>query len=184
MSSHLRPITKENPYKLCFVCLGNICRSPTAEGIFIHKVKERGLSSYFYIDSAGTAAYHTGEPANSKSQAVANERGVHLPSIARRFEQFDLEEFDLILAMDSENYSNVKALDSRSLFATKIRLMREFDPKAIGTGFLDNTRHNLDVPDPYYGGLRGFHDVFEMLDRSCEVLLDELADQIELDSNS
>jgi len=172
MSSHLRPITKENPYKLCFVCLGNICRSPTAEGIFIHKVRERGLSSYFYIDSAGTAAYHTGEPANSKSQAVANERGVHLPSIARRFERFDLEEFDLILAMDSENYSNVKALDSRSLFASKIRLMREFDPEVSGA-------QNHDVPDPYYGGLKGFHDVYDLLERTCESLLDELSEWIE-----
>lgn len=172
MSSHLRPITKENPYKLCFVCLGNICRSPTAEGIFIHKVRERGLSSYFYIDSAGTAAYHTGEPANSKSQAVANERGVHLPSIARRFERFDLEEFDLILAMDSENYSNLKALDSRSLFASKIRLMREFDPQVSDT-------QNHDVPDPYYGGLKGFHDVYDLLERSCEALLDELSGWID-----
>jgi protein-tyrosine phosphatase len=172
MSSHLRPITKENPYKLCFVCLGNICRSPTAEGIFIHKVRERGLSSYFYIDSAGTAAYHTGEPANSKSQAVANERGVHLPSIARPFERFDLEEFDLILAMDSENYSNLKALDSRSLFASKIRLMREFDPEANGA-------QNRDVPDPYYGGLKGFHDVFDLLERSCEALLEELSGWID-----
>jgi protein-tyrosine phosphatase len=179
MSSHLRPITKENPYKLCFVCLGNICRSPTAEGIFIHKVRERGLSSYFYIDSAGTAAYHTGEPANSKSQAVANERGVHLPSIARRFERFDLEEFDLILAMDSENYSNLKALDSSSLFTSKIRLMREFDPEVSSAEFLDNTLQNLDVPDPYYGGLKGFHDVYDLLERSCEALLEELSGWIE-----
>lgn len=189
MSDFLRPITKEDPYKLCFVCLGNICRSPTAEGIFIHKVRERGLSSYFYIDSAGTAAYHTGEGANSKSQMVANERGVHLPSIARRFESFDLEEFDLILAMDSENLAGIRALDRQSLFTHKTRLMREFDPLAAGGGKVQplasvsnpGFASHLDVPDPYYGGLKGFHDVFEILDRSCEVLLNQLADSIRIE---
>ena len=86
-----RPVTKENPYKICFVCLGNICRSPTAEGIFQHLVNQRGLQSCFYIDSAGTSAFHIGEPANSKSQWVANQQGLKLHSKARRFEPADLE---------------------------------------------------------------------------------------------
>lgn len=163
-NSYLRPISKEDPYKLVFVCLGNICRSPTAEGLFIHKVNQKGLDNYFYIDSAGTAAYHVGESANSKSQATANKHGVHLPSKARKFEYADLEEFDLILAMDSENLSNIRELDRKNKFTEKIKMMREFDPEP-GNG---------EVPDPYYGGQEGFENVFRVLDRSTEALLEEL----------
>jgi len=162
-------ITKDNPYKICFVCLGNICRSPTAEGIFQHLVNERGLDSYFYIDSAGTSAFHIGEPANSKSQKVANEHGVQLRSRARRFEADDLEEFDLILAMDHENFDNIKQLDSANNYSEKIKLMREFDPKPGDKA----------VPDPYYGGMDGFQNVFDVLKRSSETLLDQLEQQVE-----
>lgn len=169
MSSYLRPITKDNPYKLCFVCLGNICRSPTAEGIFIHKVKEAGLELFFYIDSAGTAAYHVGEGANSKSQSTANGHGVYLPSRARRFEYADFEEFDLVLAMDSSNYTDLQQLDRKGRFTEKLKLMRSFDPSPG-----DN-----EVPDPYYGGMQGFENVFRILDRSCGQLLDALKAQIE-----
>lgn len=164
MSSYLRTITKENPYNLCFVCLGNICRSPTAEGIFIQKVKEAGLELFFYIDSAGTAAYHIGEVANSKSQATANGHGVYLPSKARRFEYADLEEFDLTLAMDSSNYTSLQQLDRKGRFTEKLKMMREFDPLPQ-----DN-----EVPDPYYGGNQGFENVYQILERSCEALLGEL----------
>lgn len=168
MSTYLRPITKENPYKLCFVCLGNICRSPTAEGIFIHKVKQAGLELYFYIDSSGTAAYHTGEGADQRSQATANEHGIHLPSIARRFEYADLEEFDLIIAMDSSNLVNIRHIDQNKRYTEKVKLMRDFDP----------TPEDGNVPDPYYGGVKGFENVFQMISRSCDVLLDELKTQI------
>lgn len=172
MKSYLRAINKENPYKLCFVCLGNICRSPTAEGLFIHKVREAELENYFFIDSAGTAAYHVGEGANSKSQAAANKHGIHLPSRARKFEYADLEEFDLVLAMDAENFSNIHDLDRRDRFSNKIKLMRDFDP----------TPENGSVPDPYYGGLQGFENVFQILNRSCDALLDELKPYVENDS--
>lgn len=164
MNSYLRPIIKENPYKLVFVCLGNICRSPTGEGVFIHKVKEANLSSYFYVDSAGTAAYHTGERADQRSQKTANSHGIHLPSIARRFEYADLEEFDLILAMDASNLRNIQEIDRNGKFLEKIKLMREFDPNP----------EDKNVPDPYYGGTMGFENVFQMVDRSCEVLLGKL----------
>lgn len=172
MKSYLRAITRENPYKLCFVCLGNICRSPTAEGLFIHKVREAKLENYFYIDSAGTAAYHVGEGANSKSQATANKYGIRLPSRARKFEYADLEDFDLILAMDAENFSNIHDLDRRDRFVHKIKLMRDFDPNP----------ENGSVPDPYYGGQQGFENVFQILDRSCNALLDELRPYVENDS--
>ena len=169
MSDYLRPITKEDPYKVCFVCLGNICRSPTAEGIFLHKVKEAGLELFFYIDSAGTGAYHIGERANSKSQATANRHGIHLPSIARRFEYADLEEFDLILAMDSSNYHDIRQLDRKGRFTDKIIKMRDFD-SSPGDG---------DVPDPYYGGPEGFEHVFQIVERSCDALLSELKEHIQ-----
>ncbi|MEX0845473.1 MAG: low molecular weight protein-tyrosine-phosphatase [Balneolaceae bacterium] len=166
--SFIRPISKDNPFAIVFVCLGNICRSPTAEGIFIHKVKEAGLKDYFYIDSAGTAAYHVGESANSRSQAKANEHGIHLPSKARKFEYADLEEFDLILTMDSQNYTNIKELDRKNRFIEKVKMMREFDPQP-GNG---------EVPDPYYGGPEGFENVFQVLNRSCNALLDLLKPHI------
>ncbi len=167
--SYIRPISKQNPFKLVFVCLGNICRSPTAEGIFIHKVREAELEDYFYIDSAGTAAYHVGESANSRSQATANKHGINLPSKARKFEYADFEEFDLILAMDSENHKNIKDLDRKDRFSEKIKMMREFDPQP-GNG---------EVPDPYYGGPEGFENVFNVLARSCETLLEELKPHVQ-----
>lgn len=164
-----KSITKEDPYKLCFVCLGNICRSPTAEGVFQHLVNERGLSSYFYIDSAGTGAYHVGEGANSISQKTANEHGIELKSRARKFEPEDLREFDLILAMDHENFDNLQKLDVRNEYSGKLFLMREFDPQP----------ETKAVPDPYYGGIDGFKHVFDIVYRSCEGLLDKLEKQIE-----
>ncbi|MCC5913408.1 MAG: low molecular weight phosphotyrosine protein phosphatase [Balneolaceae bacterium] len=167
--TNIRPITKEEPYKIVFVCLGNICRSPTAEGIMQHLVNERGLQSYFYIDSAGTSAYHIGEPANSKSQQTANRHGVKLHSRARRFEAADLEEFDLIFAMDHENYSNIKELDKNGKYTDKVLMMRKFDPQP----------DDKNVPDPYYGGMDGFEHVYEVLRRSCEKLLDELSERID-----
>ncbi|WP_340105128.1 low molecular weight protein-tyrosine-phosphatase [Rhodohalobacter sp. 8-1] len=161
-------ITKEDPYKIVFVCLGNICRSPTAEGVFQHLVNERGLQSYFYVDSAGTSAYHIGELANSKSRETAREYGIELRSRARRFEDEDLQEFDLIVVMDKENLENIKALDPESNFKDKIVLLREYDP-APGDG---------EVPDPYYGGLDGFQNVFNIVKRSCKALLDELEEHV------
>lgn len=164
-----RPITKHQPYQLCFVCLGNICRSPTAEGIFQHLVNKKSLHPYFFIDSAGTSAYHIGEKANSKSQSVANQQGVKLNSKARRFETADLAEFDLILAMDHENFRNIRALDNSDRYSYKIKLMRDFDP----------TPENGAVPDPYYGGINGFQQVFDVINRSCNSLLTELETYIE-----
>ena len=169
--TYVRSITKEQPYAICFVCLGNICRSPTAEGIMQHIVKEKGLGDYFYIDSAGTAAYHIGEPANSKSQKIANSHGVTLHSRGRQFASFDFEQFDLILTMDEENYRNAIYLDAQSQYADKVMMMRNFDPQP----------DNKNVPDPYYGGMDGFEHVFEVLKRSCEALLDELEPWVDKD---
>lgn len=163
-----QPISKENHYKICFVCLGNICRSPTAEGIFQHLINERGLEDFFEVDSAGTSAYHIGESANSKSQRTAQKHGITLHSKARQFQQSDLDYYDLILAMDNENLSNVKQMASGN-HEDKIGRMRDFDPRP-GDG---------EVPDPYYGGPEGFENVFQIVKRSCQQLLDELESHIQ-----
>jgi len=166
-----RSITKDDPFSICFVCLGNICRSPTAEGVFQHLVNEKQLEEYFEIDSAGTSAYHIGESANSSSQKVANEHGIELHSRGRQFESSDLEYFDMVLAMDHENLDNVKSLDRNGEFVHKVGLLRDFDPDETG----------LEVPDPYFGGMNGFKNVFDVVYRSCEHLLNELQYHIELE---
>ncbi len=161
-SLDLRKITTENPLKVCFVCLGNICRSPTAEGVFQHIINRDGLSALVEVDSAGTAAYHVGEPANSKSRMIAEQNGVSLNSKARKFEYSDFDYFDLIIAMDKENLHELQRMDRKSQYRDKIFLLRDFDP----------VPGDMEVPDPYYGGINGFELVFEIVMRSCESLLD------------
>lgn len=161
-------ITTKNTFGICFVCLGNICRSPTAEGVFQHIVREKSLADYFEIDSAGTAAYHIGEPANSKSQKIANEHGIQLTSRGRQFNDSDLSYFDLILAMDFENVANIKSLDSYQSNQQKVQLLRAFDPVEPDT----------QVPDPYFGGMDGFKNVFDVIYRSCNHLLNNLEPKI------
>jgi len=166
-------INSQKPFKLCFVCLGNICRSPTAEGVFQHLVNEQQLQPYFEIDSAGTSAYHIGESANSKSRKTASGHGVALHSKARQFKYFDLEYFDLILAMDKENLRNIRKLDTKKQFQSKIILLRDFDPSP----------DDGQVPDPYYGGQQGFENVFSIVNRSCEQLLEQLKPYISTDAS-
>ncbi|MEX2573391.1 MAG: low molecular weight protein-tyrosine-phosphatase [Balneolaceae bacterium] len=163
-------ISSKNPYKICFVCLGNICRSPTGEGVLQHLINKNGLQDYFHIDSAGTSAYHLGEPANTNSQRVANKHGIELTSLARRFEKTDLDSFDLILAMDEENYQNLieSAEDNH---VRKIKKLRDFDPLP-GDG---------NVPDPYHGGMDGFDKVYRIIYRSSEALLESLEQHIQKD---
>jgi protein-tyrosine phosphatase len=147
--------------RVLFVCLGNICRSPLAEGVLKHLVSERGLSERYEIDSAGTCAHHIGQEADPRSQAVANTHGVTLTSRGRKVSPSDFVEFDLIVPMDDENLSTLRR-ECPAEHRDKIRLMRSWDPDGEG-----------DVPDPYYGGPRGFDLIYEMIDRSCEALLDE-----------
>jgi protein-tyrosine phosphatase len=162
----IRSFDKNDPFKVIFVCLGNICRSPTAEGIMQHLVNERGLGAYIEIASAGTAAYHEGEPANSKSRMVAEKNGVKLMSTAQRLHDDDLNYYDLILAMDNSNKKDITQISTAASNKDKIHLFRLFDPEASSA--------NAEVPDPYYGGLKGFDDVFELVYRSCETLLDHI----------
>jgi protein-tyrosine phosphatase len=150
--------------RVCFVCLGNICRSPTAEGIFIALIKRHGLDASFQIDSAGTAAYHVGERADPRTRATAEKRGVELPSVARRFERGDFARFDYVLAMDSDNYDALLQLADGEDEHAKVHLLRTFCAKSMADD-------ELDVPDPYYGGARGFEDVFDICESACEGFL-------------
>ncbi len=152
--------------RLCFVCLGNICRSPTAEGIMLALVKSEGLGDKFEIDSAGTAAYHVGERADHRSRQTARARGVELPSIARAFTREDFARFHYVLAMDTQNQQNLLALARTEEAKAKVHLLRSFEPT--------HTRDDLSVPDPYYGGPDGFERVFEICDAACRGLLSHL----------
>jgi len=151
--------------RVCFVCLGNICRSPTAEGVFRHLVERSGHSERFEIDSAGTAAYHAGESPDRRSSATARERGVTLGGRARQFVQADFERFDHVLAMDRANRNALMDLAPDATAGAKVRLLRSHDR---------DSNPEAEVPDPYYGGPRGFDEVFDICTAACQGLLDEL----------
>ena len=153
--------------KLLFVCLGNICRSPAAEGVFLHLMKQRGLSDRFMVDSAGTGGWHVGNPADRRMQAAANRRGIELPSRARQICLDDFSSFDLVLTMDDDNLAAVRGL------------AQEAGAGAIATitPMLHYARNfsETEVPDPYYGGEAGFEHVLDLLEDACANLLDELS---------
>lgn len=151
--------------RVCFVCLGNICRSPTAEGIFLQMVAEEGLADQVAIDSAGTAGYHVGEPADARSAATAQRRGVPLPSRSRKFTRDDFDRFDLVIAMDRSNQRNLLKLAPDGAARAKVHLLRDYDPGSDA---------GSDVPDPYYGGPRGFDDVFDICEAGCRGLLEHV----------
>ena len=154
--------------KVLFVCLGNICRSPLAEGIFDKMVKNRQLENLFSCDSAGTAAYHIGKKPDYRSIMVAKENGITLNHKAKQFDRTKFGEFEYIIAMDQSNFENIKAsfdLDSRN--TSKLFKMRDFDSEGKGK----------DIPDPYYGEKDGFQEVYELLENSCENFLKYLCEK-------
>lgn len=153
--------------RLCFVCLGNICRSPTAEGVMIALVEQANLARSIEVDSAGTAAYHIGEPPDPRSLRAAKAHAVHLPSIARQFERGDFARFEYVLAMDRTNRANLLSLSRSEAERSKVVLLRSFDASSVERG-------ELDVPDPYYGGAEGFEEVFQICHAACTGLLAHL----------
>jgi protein-tyrosine phosphatase len=156
---------RTRPYRILFVCLGNICRSPTAEGVMRALVRDAGLEGQIELDSAGTGAWHIDEPPDARATTAARERGVELEGRARQVERDDFEEFDLIVAMDRSNLADLRRIAPSEAARAKVRLLRDFDPDSEG---------EADVPDPYHGGSRGFDDVFDLVQRSCIALLAEL----------
>jgi protein-tyrosine phosphatase len=157
--------------RVLFVCLGNICRSPLAEGVFLHLAQGAGVADRFEVDSAGTGDWHVGERPDPRAEAVARKYGVELPSVARQVTATDFERFDYIVAMDRENLWNLERLARERRGGpprAKIHLLREDDPDREA----GDDRH--DVPDPYYGGASGFDQVYQMVHRSAEALLRRL----------
>ena len=150
------------PYKLLFVCIGNICRSPAAENIMNDLILQNHLSKQIICDSAGTSSYHIGSPPDRRMSAAAAIRlGIKLHGMARQLTSSDLENFDLILAMDRENYQDILTLDRAKQYQHKVYLMCDFCSK-----------YNIkEVPDPYYGGAEGFNFVIDLLQDACHGLL-------------
>jgi protein-tyrosine phosphatase len=160
-------MTEAKPYKLLFVCLGNICRSPAAENIMEHLLQQAGLEQHVMCDSAGTSSYHIGSSPDRRMMAAVQKRGIPIQGSARQFQTPDFEQFDLILAMDHNNYADILLLDPQGQYRDRVRLMCDFC-----------TRHSIrEVPDPYYGGLEGFNQVIDLLLDACEGLLQDLQHQ-------
>ena len=156
-----------------FVCLGNICRSPTAEGIFRATCQQRELSGQFRIDSAGTAGWHVGKPPDTRGVAAAGRRGVDLSMLrARQVEAGDFENFDFILAMDESNIEDLIAMRPQHSSAHLHRFL-EFNKSA----------NSLDVPDPYYGGDEGFELVLDLITEASEGFMDHLIATSHIESN-
>jgi protein-tyrosine phosphatase len=140
--------------KVLFVCMGNICRSPTAEGVFRHVIQQQGTADRFIVDSAGTHAYHVGEQPDRRAQQTARARGIDLAFIrARKVTRSDFAQFDYILAMDSDNYQNLLAICPAE-YEDKVQLFLDYATNS----------HEQDVPDPYYGGQQGFEHVFDLVE--------------------
>ncbi len=154
-----------------FVCLGNICRSPLAEGIFKKLIEEAGLSSFINSDSAGTSRWHIDEPPDTRSIQIAEKNNIQLDHLGKQILRNDLDRFDYILAMDHENLEEILKLQNPDQFhKAKVMLMRDFD----------NQQSGADIPDPYYGGQNGFQLVFDMLEESLSNFLDFLMDEHKL----
>ncbi|HTU80402.1 MAG TPA: low molecular weight protein-tyrosine-phosphatase [Solirubrobacteraceae bacterium] len=153
--------------RVLFVCLGNICRSPTAEGVMRALVRREGLSERIELDSAGTGAWHLGSQPDARASQAARARGVTLEGRARQVRVDDFNYFDVLLAMDRQNLRELRRLAPSEGLRVKVRLLREFDPVSARSG-------ELDVPDPYYGAGGGFEEVFELVRAACEGLLAQI----------
>jgi len=156
------------PFTVLHVCMGNICRSPTAEGVMRRLLREEELEDEVEVDSAGTGSWHVGDPPDRRATAAARARGIVLDGAARQLVPGDFEDFDLILAADRRNLRDLEEFVPPEARA-RVHLLREFDPASDRTG-------DLDVPDPYYGGDDGFERVLDLVEAACRGLIDDLRD--------
>ena len=150
----------DGPIRILFVCMGNICRSPLAEGVFQHLAEQNGVADHFEIDSAGTGGWHAGELADPRMRATAESHGITLTSRARQIKDSDWTEFDLVVCMDQDNQADVLAAGAP---VDRVSLLLDFDSAA-------SVR---EVPDPYYGGDDGFETVYQLVHSACTVLLEQ-----------
>ena len=148
--------------KVLFVCLGNICRSPLAEALFVHKIRSQGVAEEFEVDSCGTSNYNVGDGPDDRTLKNAHRNGVEINHVARQLRRTDLSHYDHILVMDSKNHEQVLSVSDPAHHG-KVRMMRQFDPEGMG-----------DVPDPYWGTEDDFQEVFEILDRSVSGFIEHL----------
>ncbi len=157
-------MSKNSLTKVLFVCLGNICRSPTGEGVLQHLVDEQGLADRIEIDSAGTGGYHVGAPADSRMREHALRRGYDLQSRARKLAAVDMQTFDLVVAMDRENYRDIQRIDENP--SAELKMLSDF----LGDDWPS------DVPDPYYGNADGFEYVLDMIEAACPKIVQYLTE--------
>jgi protein-tyrosine phosphatase len=172
MSGGATAATARPGVRICFVCLGNICRSPTAHGVMERLVAAAGLGDAVSVDSAGTAAYHVGELPDERTVRAARRRGIELTHRARQFVAADLDRFDLVLAMDGMNLDQLRELAAGRASAPRIALLRSFDPTAAP---------GAEVPDPWAGGAAGFEQVLDQCERACAGVLAHVRDQLAQD---
>lgn len=159
---------------ILFVCMGNICRSPGAEGVMNSLIVKNNMIGKIQCDSAGTISHHSGEPADARMREHAKRRGFNLTSIARKFVVDDFERFHYIIAMDKQNYKDILALDRENKYWDKVRMMTEFAKKL----------NYKEVPDPYYGGSEGFELVLDILEDSCLGLLNHIIENEKFDDEN
>ncbi len=158
-------MAKKGVVRILFVCMGNICRSPTAHGVFRKMVEDEGLSEQIEVDSAGTHSYHVGSPPDQRAQKTALNRGLDMSDLrARKAKERDFERFDLVLAMDRDNYSILEQYTNQES-VTKLKLFMEFASDQWRT---------REVPDPYYGGANGFETVFDMVEDASRGLIQHI----------
>jgi protein-tyrosine phosphatase len=155
-------------HRILFLCMGNICRSPAGHCVLQHLVDEAGLTEQFEIESAGTVGFHIGSPPDRRMQQVMRERGIPVIGSSQQLHRLDLEHYDLILAMDQENFAGACSLDRERQYFDKIKLFCDYCSEHDET----------EVPDPYYGGDRGFDHVMDLIEDGCQNLLKELTAQL------
>ncbi len=154
-------------YRIMFICTGNICRSPLAHGLMEKLIKDNDLESHFFVESSGTDAWHSGEQVDSRMRETAKRHGVHLNHYSRQFVQSDLSDYDLLLVMDRGHYREAARKAGNPVKLKKIVMFRDFDPQGPG-----------DVPDPWYGDMDGFEEVWMITERTCHALFKELRQKV------
>jgi protein-tyrosine phosphatase len=183
-----REASEQPDVRLLFICLGNICRSPTAEGVMRALVRDAGLEEQIELDSAGLGSWHVGSRPDGRAAAAARARGISLNGRARTVTRGDFEDFDLLLAMDRSNLRELRRMAPDDQARAKVRLLREFDQASRASGTdrgaggdtavrdrdLDLPEGDLDVPDPYYGAVGGFEEVLDLVQAACAGLLEEI----------